>query len=306
VGVSNLIPFAPGNLTELYKREGRDDELPNLPGAKLQVVSDDFVRAMGLPLLRGRMIGAADADSTPPVIVVNSALAAAHFPGTDVLGKRVTMRGHTWEIVGVVGDKRHTTLRDAPMPEMFVSRRQLPRELGGWVVVRTKGDPSAVIGAVRAAVREADPTIAVAHVATMADRRAESTASERFRAVVVAVFAAVAVVLATLGLYGVVADGVSRRTREIGIRMALGESSAHVQLGVLGGAIVLCLTGVVAGAAGAILAAAGLQPFLLAQTAFDGVALAGVSGVLCVITLVAAYLPARRASRVDPMVALRD
>jgi predicted permease len=305
VGVSNLIPFAPGNLTELYKREGHDDELPNQPGAKLQVVSDDFVRAMGLPLLRGRMIGAADGDSTPPVIVVNSALAAAHFPGTDVLGKRVTMRGRTWEIVGVVGDKRHTTLRDAPMPEMFVSRRQLPRELGGWVVARTTGDPAAAIGAVRAAVRAADPTIAVAHVATMSDRRAESTAAERFRAVVVAVFAGVALVLAALGLYGVAADGVSRRTREIGIRMALGESAEHVQRGVLGGAVVLCLTGVVAGSVGAMLAAAGLQPFLLGP-AFDGAALAAVSGVLCVVTLIAAYVPARRASRVDPMVALRD
>ena len=306
VGVSNLIPFAPGNLTELYKREGYDDELPNQPGAKLQVVSDDFVQAVGLPLLRGRPIGVTDGDSTPPVVVVNSALAAAHFPGTDVLGKRLTMRGRTWEIVGVVGDKRHTTLREAPMPEMFVSRRQLPRELGGWVVVRTTGDPAAVLGAVRAAVHEADPTIAVAHVATMSDRRAESTASERFRAIVVAVFAAVALVLAALGLYGVVADGVSRRTREIGIRMALGESAEHVQRGVIGGAVVLCLTGVVAGIAGSIIAAAGLKPFLLADTAFDGVALADVSGVLCVVTLVAAYLPARRASRVDPMVALRD
>jgi predicted permease len=306
VGVSNLIPFAPGNLTELYKREGYDDELPNQPGAKLQVASDDFVRAIGLPLLRGRMITEADGDSTPSVVVVNSALAATHFPGTDVLGKRVTMRGRTWEIVGVVGDKRHTTLRDAPMPEMFVSRRQLPRELGGWVVVRTTGDPASVMGAVRAAVREADPTIAVAHVATMADRRAESAAAERFRAIVVAVFAGVALMLAALGLYGVVADGVSRRTREIGIRTALGESSEQVQRGVLVGAVVLCLTGVVAGVVGSIFAAAGLQPFLLAQTSFDGAALAAVSGVLCVVTIIAAYLPARRASRVDPMVALRD
>jgi ABC-type antimicrobial peptide transport system permease subunit len=122
----------------------------------------------------------------------------------------------------------------------------------------------------------------------------------------VAVFAGVALVLAALGLYGVVADGVSRRTREIGIRMALGESSEHVRRGVLGGAVVLCLTGIIAGTVGAIVTAAGLQPFLVTQTAFDGPALAAVSGLLCVVTLVAAYLPARRASRVDPIVALRD
>jgi ABC-type antimicrobial peptide transport system permease subunit len=215
-------------------------------------------------------------------------------------------RNRTWEIVGVVGDKRHSALREAPVPEMFVSRRQLPRELGGWVTVRTTGDPASVIGAVRTAVRTADPTIAVAHVATMAERRADATAGERFRAVVVAVFAGVALVLAALGLYGVVADGVSRRTREIGIRMALGESSDQVRRRVLGGAAVLCLTGIVAGAIGSILAAAGLQPFLLGDEGFDGRALALVSVLLCVVTLVAAYLPARRASRVDPMVALRD
>jgi putative ABC transport system permease protein len=306
VGVSNLIPFAAGNLTELYSRDGRNDVMPNLPQATMQVVSDDFVSAMGLPLVRGRDIESMDRMDSPPVVVVNAALAAAHFPGEDAIGKHVTLRGRSWEIVGIVGDKRHSTLRQAPVPEMFVSRRQLPRELGGWVTVRTVGDPASIAAAVRRAVRATDPTIAVAHVATMAERRSASAAGERFRAVVVTVFAVLAVALATLGLYGVVADGVSRRTREIGIRMALGESTERVQRGVLWTAATLCLTGVVIGAGAALPVAVALRRFLLPTTPNDGLVLGAISALLCAVTLVAAYLPARRASRVDPAVALRD
>jgi predicted permease len=305
VGVSNLIPFVDDNLSEYYGREGRNDQLPNMPLATMQVVSDDFVAAMGLPLLRGRGLAATDEGESPPVVVVNAALAAAHFPGEEVVGKRVTMRGRSWEIIGVVGDKRHATLRQAPIPEMFVSRRHLPRELGGWVTVRTVSDPTAVIPAVRAALRATDPTIALAHVATMSERQAESVAAERFRAVVMAVFAVLALVLATLGLYGVVADGVSRRTREIGIRMALGESAERVRRNVLIGAGVLCLTGLAVGAGGSLAAGRVLGQFLVDRGASDFGVLAGVSVVLAIVTLLAAYVPARRASRVDPIVALR-
>ena len=306
IGVSNLIPFAAGNLTELYARDGRGDAMPNMPQATLQVVSDHFLDAMGLPLVRGRGITAGDRDGSPPVVIVNAALAATHFRGEDALGKRLTMRGRSWEIVGIVGDKRHATLAQAPVPEMFVSRRHLPRELGGWVTVRTVGDPTALIAAAREAVRATDPTIAVAHVATMSERRSEAVAAERFRAVVVALFAVLALLLATLGLYGVVADGVSRRTREIGIRMALGESAVRVRRRVLAGATVLCLTGVVAGVTVAFPVGALLRPFLLQRDTNDGLVLGTVSGLLCAVTLFAAYLPARRASRVDPMVALRE
>ena len=306
VGVSNLIPFAGGNLTELYSRDGRNDQMPDLPRATMQVISDNFIAAMGLPLIRGRVVRQTDREDSPPVVVVNAALAAAHFPGEDVIGKRITLRNRSWEIVGVVGDKRHARLAEAPVPEMFVSRRQLPRELGGWVTVRTVGDPAALIAAARAAVRATDPTIAVAHMATMSERRSEAAAAERFRATVVAVFAVLALVLATLGLYGVVADGVSRRTREIGIRMALGESSERVRRRVLSGAALLCLTGVAVGAGVSVPVGAALRQFLVAGETHGSIVLAAVSAVLCAVTLLAAYLPARRASRVDPMVALRD
>lgn len=306
VGVSNLIPFARGNLSELYSRDGHGDAMPNLPQATMQVVSDNFVDALGLPLLRGRVASRNDREDTPPVVVVNAALAASHFPGEDVIGKRVTLRGRSWEIVGVVGDKRHATVKQPPIPEMFVSRRQLPRELGGWVTVRTAGDPAALVRAVRAAVRATDPTIAVAHVATMSERRAESTAAERFRGVVVAVFAMLAMGLATLGLYGVMADGVSRRTREIGIRMALGESGERVRRSVLMGAAALCLTGIVVGAGGAVAAERLLRSFVAPGVGSARIVFGAVSAALVAVALTAAYVPARRASRVDPMVALRD
>lgn len=192
------------------------------------------------------------------------------------------------------------------MPELFFSRRQLPREMGGWIVVRTAGDPTAVIPSVRAAVRAADPTIAVAHVATMAERRADAVAAERFRATVVAVFASVALLLAALGLYGVVADGVSRRTREIGIRMALGQAAAEVRRSVLSSAGAMAVTGLALGAAGSLIARRGLSQFLGGVESNPLAVLAVVGAVLTAVALVAAYLPARRASRVDPMVALRS
>ena len=192
------------------------------------------------------------------------------------------------------------------MPEMFFSRRQLPRELGGWIVVRTAGDPTAVIPSVRAAVRAADPTIAVAHIATMAERRAEAVAAERFRAIVVAVFATVALVLAALGLYGVVADTVSRRTREIGIRMALGQAASDVRRNVLSGAGAMAVTGLAIGAAVSLLARRGLAQFLGGVESNPLTVLTLVGAVLTLVALLAAYVPARRASRVDPMVALRS
>ena len=306
VGSSNLIPFTARYWSDYFAREGHSDELPNQPLATTHVVSDGLISAMGLPLLRGRLFTAADQDSSPPVVVVNAALAATYYPGSDALGKRITMRGRSWEIIGVVGDKRHRTLRDAPVPEMFVSRRQLPRELGGWIVVRTIGDPSLLVAAARRAVRETDPTIAVAHVATMSERRGEAIAAERFRAIVVAAFAVVALVLATVGLYGVVADGVSRRTREIGIRMALGQAAADVRRGVLAGAGLMAVLGVTIGAVGALSAKRVLAQFLAGGESNPVVVLAVVGGVLTAVTLLAAYLPARRASQVDPLVALRS
>jgi predicted permease len=305
VGSSNQIPFTSRYLSEYFAREGLADRLPDMPLATTQVVSDDFISAMGLPLQRGRLFAAADRDSSPPVVVVNATLAATYFPGADPIGKRITMRNRSWEIVGVVGDKRHRTLSEAPFPEMFVSRRQLPRELGGWILVRTSGDPASMIPVVRAVVRATDPTIAVAHVATMAQRRGEATAGERFRAVVVATFAVVALVLATLGLYGVVADGVSRRTREIGIRMALGQGARDVQWSVLTGAALMAVIGIGIGGVGAVAARRALTGFLGGVESNPYAVLAVVAALLTGVALVAAYAPARRASRVDPIVALR-
>ena len=306
VGVSNLIPFDERYWSEYYQRDGYNDLMPTQPLATLQVVSDNFTSAMGIPLLRGRALGRTEQEGSPPVVMVNAALAAAHFSGDDALGKRITMRGRSWEIVGVVGDKYHRALKEAPIPELFISRRQLPRELRGWIVVRTTGNPAALLPAVRAAVRAIDPTIAVAHVATMSERRGEALAAERFRAVVVVAFAVVALALATIGLYGVVADGVARRTREIGIRMALGQSAGGVRHGVLIGAAAMAAAGLALGAAGALAARRALAQFVVADDANTVGVLLALGGMLTIVALLAAYVPARRASRVDPMVALRS
>ena len=270
------------------------------------MVSDDYLAAVGLPLIRGRRLTAADADSAPPVIVVNAALAAAYYPGEDPIGRRVTMRGRSWEIVGVVGDKRHASVKAAPFPEMFLSRRQLPRDAGSWVIVRSTSDSPALIAGVRAVAREIDQTVPVAHVATMLERLSEGVAPERFRATVVACFALLALVLATVGLYGVVSHTVSRRTREIGIRMALGENAASLVRRVIQGAGIMSLAGALLGAFGSLAVARALEEFLVDTRVWDPALLLGLVALLGAVTVVAAYIPARRASRVDPIIALRS
>ncbi len=306
-GASSMLPLARGDFLDGFRREGFTDELPDLPIARLQNITPGYLETLGLPLRAGRTILASDnrADA-PPVAVVNEALQRAYLPD-GALGKRIIFRGHLLEVVGVVGDKRHESLREAARPELYLPRAQSdnPRSYA-WVAVRTAGDPQALAAQVRRALAELDPTLGMEDIATMHTRIEDTLAPDRFRAGVIGALAVLALVLAVLGIYGVIAYAVSRETREIGIRMALGQSANSAVGEVLRRALALAGGGVAFGLLLGLMAGRLLSSFLAGVTARDPLAIVLVPVLLLSAAALAALGPARRAGRLDPATVLRS
>lgn len=298
-------PFSPGGWGDSFIREGTSDALPNLPTMQLKMVSPDYPATLGIPLLAGRALARTDRRESPAVGLVNAALAAQYYPGTSPVGKRITFQERTLEIVGIVNDTRNQNLWSPPVPELYVPIEQWGWR-GGTIFVRTLTEPRSTELRVRAIVRAMDPLIPVLNVSTLDDRVSRSMAPERFRAILIGALAALALILALLGIYGLVAWGVGRRTREIGIRMALGEAATHVCLHVMGDALRLGALGVTIGALLALAAGRYLEAFVAGNVrARDPLTIAAAMLVFLVVTALAAWIPARRASRVDPLTAIR-
>jgi putative ABC transport system permease protein len=271
-------------------------------------VTPGFFRAMGIPLLKGRVLTAADGASGEQPVVVTRGMASRLWPGEDPLGKRVFWGGtdgvpHT--IVGVVGDIRDVQLDAEPTPLMFLPYGEVPVP-GMTLVIRTSGDPSSVAGAVRRELRAEDAQLPLPEVGSLSRNRSSAVAEPRFRMLLLAGFASAALLLATVGVYGVMAFSVAQRTRELGVRMALGAHARRVFALVLKQGMVLAGVGVVLGLAGALAVTRLLQSLLFEISATDPVVLGAVALLLGAVTLIGAYLPARRAARVDPIVALRE
>lgn len=305
-GTSTLLPLTPGEFGDGFTRVGFNDKSPNIPVARLQNVTSGYLEAIGLLPKRGRLIAATDTSQSPRVVVVNETLERKFFPG-GALGRQITFRGQVAEIVGVVADKQHRSMREVPRADMYFPRAQVthPRRFA-WVAIRTAGDPAAIEPAVRKAIADLAPTIAMADVDTMTHRLDRALAPDRFRASVVGAMALIALLLATIGLYGLVAHAVARESRSIAIRMALGASSATVVRRVLWNVGALAGIGV---AAGILMALGGrelLASFMAGVEPTDPLTIAVVTGVLVVVAGLAALGPARRASRVDPAVVLRS
>ena len=276
------------------------------PVTDVRAVSHDYFRAMNVPLVRGRLFTHDEADAAGR-IVINEAMARRHWPGRDPIGQRLRI---SWgasgedEVIGVVGDTRHEGLASEPRPTIYWPHLRLP--YGAMTVtVRTAGDPRTVLSAVTAAVRELDPQLAVADVRTMQQVVDDSVAQQRVTTTVLGVFAAAALLLAAVGIYGVIAFTVTERTQEIGIRMALGASRAAVLRMVVGRALLLASIGVVLGAAGAVVLTRFMAGMLFGVTPTDPATFVAVAAVLFGVAAVAGYVPGRRATRVDPVVALR-
>ena len=298
-------------MTDNFMTEGMT--LPpdrSAPVGPLLFVSESYFSALGTPLVRGRFFTERDERDAPAVVIVNDALAKQYFVGQDPVGKRLKNGGperpdNQWmTIVGVVGDVKYSGLDAAPEPTVYFPFRQAT-DTTQYVVVRTAGDPTSVASAARDIVARLDKDLPVTNVATMDQMIAASVAAPRFRTTLVAIFAAVGLLLAAIGIYGVMSYAVTERTHEIGVRAALGATRGDVLRLVLGETIALAAVGVGIGLAGALATTRLIRALLFHVEPTDSATFAAISLLLAATALAASYIPARRAMRVDPMVALR-
>ena len=289
---------------ELWEQSPAEaDRNPLVP---VEMGGADYFRTLGIPIVRGRGFLESDRREAPQVLVVSEAAARRLWPGENPIGKRLrygVLDSTQWRtVVGVASDIRYRSLRDAT-PTIFLPWRQSITQ--GMFAVRITGDRDAVFAAIRRAVHEVDPDADLWHPQTMADYLAGPMAQPRTSAILLSGFALVALLLAAIGLYGVLASSVGERTRELGIRSALGATPGRLRREVLGEALAVCGAGVVVGVAGALAASRLLTALLYDVSPSDRVALLGACAVLLAVAVVAAYLPARRATRIDPARSLR-
>ncbi|MCA1815291.1 MAG: ABC transporter permease [Acidobacteria bacterium] len=310
-GAVSDLPFSGSRSARSFEIEGRPTgENTMTPSADYRRATPDYFRAIGIRLVRGRAFTEGDRQGAPPVAVVNETFARRFFPGEEVLGKRVIYgdgkgKKITREIVGVVADVVHDDLTGERAPEVYVPFAQHPQgEM--FFAARSAGDPLALTTALRRAVLDVDRDVPVYSVMTMRQRLDVSVAPQRFNALLLAVFAAVAVLLAGVGVFGVMSYAVAQRTHEIGIRMALGAQRRDIRRLVLSRAMRVTLVGVACGLAAALALTRLMTKLLFGVRAADPAIYFAVPAVLAAVALLACYVPARRATRVDPLVALRD
>jgi putative ABC transport system permease protein len=303
----NLLPMTGGNMGMLWEIE--DDPWPEaapMPRANARSISPGYFRMMGVPLLQGREFETADRGDAAEVMIVNQSMARQIDPEGDVLGKRIGgFSADTYfRVVGVVADIHQHQLDLAPRAEMY-----LP--FSAWtssrmyLLIRTRGDAAEALPAVQQAIWSVDADVPIARTRTMESVIAETLADTRLFTGLLAAFGVLALVLGAVGLYGVMSYTVSRRTHEIGVRMALGAGRSKVLTATVRRGIGLAAVGAAIGLAGALAAGRVLSGYLFSVRATDPAVLASVAVFLVITAALASYLPARRASKVDPMIALR-
>jgi predicted permease len=319
VGYARQLPMVQleDSLTLTIRRNGVDQTLGT--GADVRFVSHDYLKTMGIPIVAGRGLSADDGAGRPGAVVINDALAHRDFAGVNPIGEVILLgpQDHRlpFEIVGVAGNVRQFGLDRTPDAQYFIDIRQVPIDpvyrmpplfpVGAYYTLRTAGDLAQAVNAVRTVVRQLDPNATLDHVATMEEIVSNSIVRPRMYAVLVAIFSAVAVALASIGLYGVMSYSVAQRRREIGIRIALGAQRGQVMGMVLRRSTLLAAIGIAIGLAGAAGVSRFLQGLLFGVTPLDPLTFAAVAALFASIALVASYVPARRATSVDPLEALR-
>jgi putative ABC transport system permease protein len=312
VGLATRLPLlaALNNVTTFLTIEGRQVPQGERPEIDFRRASTDYFKAMGIPLLSGRLVTEEDVVNNNGAVLVNEALAKRFFPGEDPLGKRISTATNTgqntqWQtIVGVVGNVRHLGLDIEPRPEIYYHTNTSP-PFGPVFVIRTTSDPQNLIAAVRTKVRELDRNLPISNINTMEQLVAQSVAQRRFGMILLGIFAGLALVLAGIGIYGVMSYAVAQRTQEIGIRMALGAERRDVLKMIVGQGMVLTTAGIGLGLAAAFALTRLMSNLLFDVKASDPLTFALIALLLAGVALLACYLPARRATKVDPMVALR-
>jgi putative ABC transport system permease protein len=315
VALSNGLPFL-GAPEDSLQVKGRPKPKPNEEMMSVEyIVTPDYFRTLGIELKRGRLITEQDRVGTPLVAVIDESFAQKYFPNEDPIGQHLNAGSgvNDVEIIGIVGHVKHYGLDgEVPVdPQYYLALRQIPDELVAPVLrtvtmsVRASGDPAQLVGAIRQQVLSTDKDQPVFNARTMEQVIAESIASRRFAMLLLSIFACVALLLASVGIYGVMSYSVTQRTHEIGIRMALGASAGDVLKMVVGQGMLLVIIGVACGLIGAFLVTRVMASLLFNVSTTDPITFAGISLLLALVALLACYIPARRATRVDPMTALR-
>jgi putative ABC transport system permease protein len=308
-GTINHTPLTGFSMVVFTSIEGLPPFKKDDPPIGVGVVSPDYFQTLKIPLLEGRAVDQRDVPGAPKVALVNQAFAQRFFPNGDVLGKRVSFycqetEGLCRTIVGVVGNIRQESLTDNVTAELYLPSAQMPMN-GMTLFVRTNADPLAFAGAVRSQVLAVDKDQPIYDVKTLAQRVSAATAVSRSLTVLFASFAVLALVLGLVGVYGIVSYSVTQRTQEIGIRMALGARALNILQLILRNGFVLVLSGVALGVAGALALTRFLTTLLFGITPTDKLTFVVVSAIFFIIAMFAALIPARRATKVDPLIALR-
>jgi putative ABC transport system permease protein len=305
--LSNVIPPASGGQFHVRIEGVHEAWTMDLPVARARAVSANYFEAMGIPVLAGRGLAATDVSDAPMVIVVDQAFVDQHFPGEDPIGRQVrTLLDLPREIVGVVGHVANTGLATQAAATTYVPYRQHAFGNTQTLILRTASDPTSFVPAAQGVVWELDPTLPLVGVGTLEDRLASSVAQPRFNSMLLGLFAVLALTLAGVGIYGVMAYTVSERTAELGLRMALGAPRASVRGLVVRKALRLTIAGIALGLAASLGLTRVIAGFLFGVEPTDPVTFASVSVLLCLVALFASYVPAVRASRLDPLRALHN
>jgi predicted permease len=305
------LPLSGDLLTHNFAIEGRPVEVGDEPELQTLNVAGDYFHTMHIPVLRGRGLTPQDREGAPVVGVVTESFVREYFPNSDPIGARIRWARQEppqWmTVVGVVGDVKHVGLDQPEAPAFYYSYMQADQTWKRWMylAVRSQSDPAALARQVKEQVWALDKQLPVTKVRPMGELMSLSVAARRFNMTLMGVFAAVALALASLGVYGVISYNVTQRTHEIGVRVALGARTADVLRMILGQGMLLTLIGVAAGLVGAFALTRVMSGLLFGVTATDPLTFAGVALLLCAVALVSSLIPARRATKVDPIIALR-
>ena len=302
VGAASSLPLSKSEDLRMFAVDGYPNQINQL--AEARWVTPSYFSAMGIPLIAGRLF-AADEKLASHTIIINQSFARKYFAGRNPIGGRVSRQDdHTrWNtVVGVIGDVRNISLEEPAEPQIYEPDMEFG---GGYIAIRSSLPAKSLAASVRTILHSLDPNLAAGDVQTMGDLESEASARRRFQTSLLSVFAGIALFLALVGLYGLMAYSVSRRTREVGIRMALGADRSDVLLLVIKKAAFLLAIGLVSGLVASWFATRSIQPFLFGIGRHDPITVLSVCGLLAVSGLIAAMIPARRAASIDPMHALR-
>jgi putative ABC transport system permease protein len=304
-GLSDVLPLGQQNDREYFTIEKR----PLPPGQELSAdfrrISPGYLTTMGIALLRGRMLSDRDGPDAPPVILIDETLAHQYWPNENPIGRRMRLWGEFREVVGMVSQVHHYGLEKQPEPTIYAPFEQMTNKAMA-LAVRTTMDTQAVVNAVKRAVWSVDPGQPVFQIRSMADYISLAETAPRVSTILLLVFAGISMLLAALGIHGVVSYGVAERTREFGIRMALGSTPGQVKSLVVRNGLKTALIGLLAGLAGAAALASTLRALFFGVAPLDPAVMAGVALLILTVALIANYVPARRATRIDPIAALRQ